>query len=63
MPQLNKLGEQGWELVSATPYVVGDNEDVGFGIAGAGGTRWTNKYVCFFKRPRVPRPPTSPIQK
>jgi hypothetical protein len=49
MPQLNALGEQGWELVHMQPVVVGDNRDVL--IHDNSGTRgWTSQYFCVFKR-------------
>ena len=50
MPELNTLGEQGWELVHMEPVVVGENHDVGFIYGGSGGTSWTNIYFCVFKR-------------
>ena len=50
MPELNTLGEQGWELVHMEPVVVGKNHDVGFSYGGSGGTSWTNIYFCVFKR-------------
>ena len=51
-PYLNQLGAEGWELVSLTPHLIGDNHDIGFGIAGAAGTRWTHIYLCVAKRPK-----------
>jgi hypothetical protein len=45
IPQLNDFGLQGWELVAAQPVMLGDNGDVTYSD-----TRWTHKYLCFFKR-------------
>ncbi len=50
IPQLNTLGEEGWELVHMEPAIVGNNEDVL--IFDSTGTRnWTHAYFCVFKRP------------
>ncbi|GAF97880.1 unnamed protein product [marine sediment metagenome] len=49
IPQLNKRGEGGWELVHMEPVVAGQNSDVCcFGT----GTRWSNTYFCAWKRPK-----------
>jgi hypothetical protein len=51
IPQLNSLGERGWELVHMQPVIVGDNRDVM--IFDPSGTRnWTSSYFCVFKRPK-----------
>ncbi len=50
MPELNRLGAKGWELVHMQPAFVGSNEDV-LMHEGGGMRRWTNKYFCVFKRP------------
>jgi hypothetical protein len=50
IPQLNALGEQGWELVHMQPILVGDNRDVKY-IDSNGMRVWTNQYFCVFKRP------------
>ena len=50
MPELNRLGAKGWELVHMQPAFVGSNEDVLL-HEGGGMRRWTNKYFCVFKRP------------
>ncbi len=48
---LNRLGEDGWELVHMEPVPeVGNNEDVGFPHGGANLTTWSNVYFCVFKR-------------
>ena len=49
IPELNRLGEKGWELVHMTPVFVGSNEDV-LVDEGGGMRRWTNTYFCAFKR-------------
>ena len=50
IPELNELGEQGWELVHMQPVgAVGKKDDVGF-IAGDAIARWSNSYYCVFKR-------------
>lgn len=56
MPELNRLGEQGWELVHMEPVAgVGKKGDVLF----EGGTEWSNTYFCVFKRRRPASPPPS----
>lgn len=50
MPTLDRLGAQGWELVSLDPVVVGKNEDVMVHYAVAGNVTWTNAYFCVMKR-------------
>ena len=50
MPELNRLGAKGWELVHMQPAYVGNNEDIMM-HEGGGSRRWTNKYFCVFKRP------------
>jgi hypothetical protein len=53
IPELNRYGAEGWELVSVQPHVRGKNDDV---MAPAGqpltmsGTAWTHSYLCVFKR-------------
>jgi hypothetical protein len=50
IPDLNSLGEKGWELVHMQPVgAVGKNRDVGF-IAGEAMPRYSNSYFCVFKR-------------
>lgn len=49
MPQLNRFGQQGWELVSIEPVSVGKQGDVVLPDANAG--RWGRSYFCCFKRP------------
>lgn len=48
IPELNKLGEEGWELIHMEPVAgMGRKGDVLFdGI----GVRWSNTYFCVFKR-------------
>ncbi len=51
IPQLDSLGEQGWELVHMQPAFVGSKADVL--VADSSGTRtWTSAYFCVFKRPK-----------
>ncbi len=49
MPELNRLGSKGWELVNMQPAYVGNNSDI-LMHEGGGSRRWTNKYLCVFKR-------------
>lgn len=51
IPQLNALGEQGWELVNMQPPFVGDKRDVLMQDASSGTRSWTSHYFCVFKRP------------
>jgi len=47
MPELDKLGDEGWELVHMEPVAkVGGNGDILF----EGAPRWSNRYFCVFKR-------------
>lgn len=46
MPELDTLGDQGWELVHMEPVArVGKKGDVYFGAG-----EWSNTYFCVFKR-------------
>lgn len=48
MPELNQLGEEGWELVHMEPVAsVGKKGDVLFDGTGR---QWSNVYFCVFKR-------------
>lgn len=52
IPELDQLGEAGWELVHMEPVAaVGGNGDVLF----QGAPRWSSKYFCVFKRPKLPQ--------
>jgi hypothetical protein len=54
MPELNEMGEQGWELVHMEPVPsLGKKGDVLFGSR-----EWSNVYFCVFKR-RKPGMPAS----
>ena len=47
IPELNKLGEEGWEIVHMEPVArVGGNEDVLFDRD----YRWSSTYFCVLKR-------------
>ncbi|MBL8120112.1 MAG: hypothetical protein J0L63_01905 [Anaerolineae bacterium] len=47
MPELDDLGNQGWELIHMEPVArVGKKGDVLF----QGGAEWSNSYFCVFKR-------------
>jgi hypothetical protein len=47
MPELNRLGEEGWELIHMEPVsAVGRKGDVLFD----NGRQWSNVYFCVFKR-------------
>lgn len=50
MPELNRLGAKGWELVHMQPVAIGKNHDV-LVHEGGGNRRWSNTYFCVFKRP------------
>ncbi len=50
IPQLDSLGEQGWELVHMQPVQAGKKGDVLVADAGSGQRTWTNAYFCVFKR-------------
>ena len=49
IPELNALGEKGWELISMMPVKPGRNHDVV--LPGAGELAWARHYLCVFKRP------------
>lgn len=49
IPELNRLGEKGWELVHMQPVVIGKKHDVLLWESGMG--RWAINYFCVFKRP------------
>jgi hypothetical protein len=48
IPELNKFGEKGWELVHMEPVPAGKNLDIAFG--GGAGFAYSNAYFCVFKR-------------
>ncbi len=54
IPELNELGEQGWEVVHMEPVNIGASHDVYKGVrqffTGEGG--FTNVYFCLLKRPK-----------
>lgn len=50
IPQLNRLGEKGWELVSFQPVISGKKGDVL--TPDSTGGRWATNYLCAFKRAR-----------
>jgi hypothetical protein len=50
IPELNRLGEKGWELVHMQPVYIGNNHDVLI-QEGGGMKRWATNYFCVFKRP------------
>ncbi len=50
IPELNQLGEKGWELVHMEPVIIGKNHDVLI-LEGGGMKRWATNYFCVFKRP------------
>jgi hypothetical protein len=53
VPELNALGDTGWEMVHMQPIgAVGKNRDVGF-VAGEITPRWSNSYFCVFKRRKL----------
>lgn len=50
IPELDSLGQAGWELVHMEPVPkVGGKGDLLFGA----GPRWSHSYFCVFKRPKV----------
>ncbi len=49
IPQLNALGEEGWELVHMEPVYTGSNEDI---LIHDTMRNWTSAYFCVLKRPR-----------
>ena len=49
MPEMDRLGAKGWELVHMQPVYVGNNYDIML-HEGGGSRRWSNKYFCVFKR-------------
>ena len=48
MPELNSLGQKGWELISMQPVIIGKNHDVL--VHPNSITYWGNTYFCVFKR-------------
>lgn len=50
MPELDALGNEGWELVHMQPVYVGSNADVL--MHGMNERLRSNVYFCVFKRPR-----------
>lgn len=53
IPKLDRIGEEGWELVSMDPVAVGQNQDIKTHALGqTGRDTWVSSYLCVFKRPR-----------
>ena len=53
IPELDELGDEGWELVHMEPISgVGDKGDVSFMRGYGTMTVWSNAYFCVFKRPK-----------
>jgi hypothetical protein len=52
IPELDRFGMDGWELVSMEPVVVGDHHDIAFMAGLNTTTQWSNIYFCAFKRKR-----------
>jgi hypothetical protein len=51
IPELNEIGKLGWELVSLQPVIMGENGDIQvIGDPYLGGSKWTRRYLCTFKR-------------
>jgi hypothetical protein len=48
MPELNRLGQKGWELMSMQPVIVGKNHDVL--VQPNDFNSWGHNYFCVFKR-------------
>jgi hypothetical protein len=48
LPELNRLGQKGWELVSMQPVIVGKNHDIL--VHPNDMAYWGNTYFCVFKR-------------
>jgi hypothetical protein len=48
IPELNRLGEKGWELVEIKPVLIGRNHDVM--VHPNNLVQWSNSYFCAFKR-------------
>ena len=48
LPELNRLGEKGWELIHMTPVITGKNHNVL--VHPNNLTNWTNTYFCVLKR-------------
>ena len=52
-PERFQYGQQGWELVSIQPVIVGGNGDILITDRTQGyNGRWTSTYLCTFKRPK-----------
>ncbi|MBZ0277097.1 MAG: hypothetical protein K8I60_13185 [Anaerolineae bacterium] len=51
IPQLDALGDQGWEMIHMEPVRVGNRGDVLIEDS-TGGKVWTSRYFCVFKRPK-----------
>lgn len=50
IPKLDSYGEQGWELVSCEPVIVGVDGDILVGHSDW--NKWTALFFCVFKRPK-----------
>ena len=48
IPELNQLGQKGWELIHMEPVIIGKNHDVL--VQPNNMVYWANTYFCVFKR-------------
>lgn len=51
IPEMNRLGTEGWELVHMQPVYAGQNGDIMHGTGG--GSFYSSEYFCVFKRKSV----------
>lgn len=55
VPEMNKLGAEGWELILCHPYSAGGNADIlTHRTSPSNNSTWTNLYFCVFKRLKNP---------
>ncbi|MBM3127471.1 MAG: hypothetical protein FJ009_02410 [Chloroflexi bacterium] len=57
IPSLDKLGEEGWELISMQPVYTGERGDLLLfqqyaTLPAVQHNPWTHTYLCTFKRPK-----------
>ncbi len=48
LPELNRLGQKGWELMSMQPVIAGKNHDIS--VHPNDIKYWSHTYLCVFKR-------------
>jgi hypothetical protein len=53
MPELNRMGESGWEIIHIEPVHAGKNADILVHVSGETSRMWSHTYFCVAKRRKL----------